>query len=137
MPSLNLRIAKLEEHTASGAYVPAPEGGVYFAGPRDPVAIMRALGLQDVRCATIDVLTRGQSPDAPPRLAGSLTKSGRAGMSEEFRLFAPLACCAFPSGEAWSFHWEKGGRGWIMDETADDYIRYYDCPADDSRGDGK
>jgi hypothetical protein len=93
---------------------------------------MRALGLDHLPEVGIQVLSVGVDPNDPPRLAGdTLTETGRYGMSREFQLFAPEACRHAGSGGSWCFHWHRGSRGFVMDKSAEEWVRYFECPGDD------
>jgi hypothetical protein len=124
-----MRVGRLETR-AVGVWVPEPEGAVLYDGPRDPVAIVRMLGLEDMEAVMLDVLTVGAVSGQPPLLVGgTLTKSGRAGMSAEFRAVDPLICQHAGSGASWGLYWQRGGRGFVYDYSAAELVTEYDCSA--------
>ena len=119
MRNLQNRVGRLEG-PAKGAWVPAPEGAVMYAGKRDPDAIVRALGLDHMPEVALEVLSVGAVPGEPPELVGGkLTKSGRFGMFDELRAFDEKARGHFLTGAAWSLHWWRGGKWWALDNTGD------------------
>jgi len=132
---LSARLDRLESGGGGAHYVPPPEAFVFYAGPRDPVAIMRALGLDPMERLMVQVLAEGCGPNDPPRLADEVKLGGRAGMTNAQRKFAEDAGRGYPSGRAWGFYWASGGKGWTLDqgETPFDehgerqWFREFDC----------
>lgn len=125
---LTERVSKLEAGMG-GPASPAPYGGIAYAGVRDPVTIMRALGLDGIAAASFNVLPVGAEPNDPPRLVGELTSGGRGGMGDELQAFSQEAYRHVGTGTAWSFYWRRGGKGFVLDQTGapDAWFRDYDC----------
>lgn len=117
------RIERLEQqrrNTTVGAH-PSPAAGVIFAGERDPVAIVHALGLEHMGDLMVQVLPEG-SPDDPPRLVGPLSERGASRQCPEHaelrRRFA---------GAGWSFQWRCGQTGFVLDWSTPSGVREYEC----------
>ncbi|MFP5328871.1 MAG: hypothetical protein ACLGHC_01870 [Alphaproteobacteria bacterium] len=116
MSRLSTRLEKLESGGDGAAYVPAPAAFVRYAGPRDPGAIVRALGLDGTDRLMVSVLAEGSGPDDPPRLVDEVTHSGHSGMTKAQGKFVDDVSRAYQRGGAWSFYWQRDGGGWRLDQ---------------------
>lgn len=128
MTALRKRVESLEAGGAAG-YTPVPEAFVLFAGPREPAAIVSALGLEDMERVQASVVARDYDPVDPPRLVDEVQYGGRCGMTAAQRSLVQTSCMAAGTGEAWTFYWERGGSGWLLDKSVPGWFREFECGA--------
>ncbi len=125
MSRLAERVKKLEGPKSKPWY-PAPEGVVLYDGPRDGLAIVKALGFDHMEEVTLEVCSEVNGaqavPGAPPKLVTQLTEGGRQGMCPEFRKWAGESGRYFVGGQAWSIIWKRDakGRGIVMGGIQDE-----------------
>lgn len=124
--SLRNRIERVEDRSGARSCGPAPAGGVIYSGPRDPVAIIHALGLGDMPQGMLDVLDDGAT--SAPRLVGPLSESGAYGRCREHAELRSQVSQRAHSGGGWGFQWRHGRTGFVMDwsDPTGNVVREYD-----------